>query len=560
MATGKILLVLFPFWTPLIPPMGLAGLKGFLQQHRYSVKTIDLNVEDSFKEIFRVYFRILDEIVPADKKGNFHNVGKDVLQNHLMACSNYTDEQEYVDCVKLLIRGTFFCEAGDEVIAELNRVTTGFYNLLREYFIALLEREKPAVLGLSVYEGTLPASLFAAKIAKEAYPDLQIVMGGGIFAEQLAKDSPNWEPFLKKAVPIDNIIIGEGENLFLRLLQGELPPGQKIYTLKDIDEQTLDLSAAPLPDFSDLHTGSYPYLAAYSSRSCPFQCKFCSETVQWGKYRKKAAGQIAAEMIKLHETYKGQLFLMCDSLLNPVVTGLAEELIKEKASLYWDGYLRADKETCDIENTMLWRRGGFYRARLGIESGSPNVLDLMGKKITPERIRQAIAGLAAAGIKTTTYWVVGYPGETEQNFRETLDLITALRNEIYEAWCSPFYYYPSGQVNSAAWQDKCSLLYPPWTKEMLVLQTYVQDGEPSREESYSRMSRFVEHCANLGIPNPFSLHQVYEADERWKRLQANAVPSIVDFEKKGDLVDDNRNVSKRFLAQSTQVSDGDFAF
>ncbi|MCK5059310.1 MAG: B12-binding domain-containing radical SAM protein, partial [Candidatus Aminicenantes bacterium] len=462
--------------------------------------------------------------------------------------------------VKLLIRGTFFCKAGDRAISELNRVTADFYTLLREYFIALLEREKPAVLGLSVYEGTLPASLFAAKIAKETYPDLQIVMGGGIFAEQLAKDSPNWELFLKKAVHIDKIIIGEGENLFLRLLQGELPQRQKIYTLKDIDEQTLDLADAPLPDFSDLQTDSYPYLASYSSRSCPFQCKFCSETVQWGKYRKKDVGQIAAEMLKLYEAYKGQLFLMCDSLLNPVITGLARELIKEKAALYWDGYLRADKETCDIENTMLWRRGGFYRARLGIESGSQTVLDLMGKKITPEGIKQAIANLAGAGIKTTTYWVVGYPGETEQAFRETLDLITELRNEIYEAWCSPFYYYPSGQVNSAAWQDKCSLLYPSWTKEMLVLQTYVQDGEPSREESYRRMNRFVEHCANLGVQNPFSLHEVYEADERWKKLQANAVPSLVDFEKKGDYVDDNRNVSKRFLAQSTQAPDGDFAF
>ncbi|MCK5059502.1 MAG: radical SAM protein, partial [Candidatus Aminicenantes bacterium] len=89
MATGKILLVLFPFWTPLIPPMGLAVLKSFLQQHQFSVKTIDLNIEDSFKEISRRYFKILNEIVPADKKGNFHNVGKDVLQNHLMAYSNY---------------------------------------------------------------------------------------------------------------------------------------------------------------------------------------------------------------------------------------------------------------------------------------------------------------------------------------------------------------------------------------------------------------------------------------------------------------------------------------
>ncbi len=560
MSAGKILLVLFPFWTPLIPPLGLSSLKGFLQKHHFRVKTVDANVEDPFKEIYRRYFRILEEIVPENTRGNFYNVGKDVLQNHMMAYINFTDEQVYHELGKMLIHKTFFCEVDDQAIYRLNQVIADFYTILREYFLDLLKREKPTVLGLSVYEGTLPASLFAAELSKENYPQIKIVMGGGIFAEQLAKDSPNWEPFLKRAACIDKILIGEGENLFLKFLSDELPPSQKIYTLRDIDGKTLNLSSAPLPDFSDLDTRSYPYLASYASRSCPFQCKFCSETVQWGKYRRKDSRQIAAELLKLYEKYESQLFLMCDSLLNPVITELARELIKSGAAIYWDGYLRVDKDACDIENTLLWRRGGFYRARLGIESGSQTVLDLMNKKITPEQIKKAISNLAFAGIKTTSYWVVGYPGETEETFHETLDLITGLRNDIYEAWCSPFYYYPTGQVNSKAWAGKNSLLYPGWAQKMLVLQTWVPDGEPSREESYKRMHRFVEHCRNLGVPNPFTLHEVYEADERWKKLHKNAVPSVVEFEKDGDYIDDSRDVSKLFLAQSTQSHDGDFAF
>jgi len=556
----KILLVLLPFWTPLIPPMGMASLKGFLQGHGYRVKTVDLNVDDRFKDIYRRYFAVLQEIVPAENRGNFHNVGKDVLQNHSLAYNRATDEKECRDLVRLLIDRTFFCPADDTHIIRLQQIMADFYLALKDYWLSLLERERPSVLGLSVYEGTLPASLFAAKLTRQVCPDIRIVMGGGIFAEQLAPGSPNWEPFQREVTYIDRIVIGEGENLFLKCLKEELPPSRKIYTLQDIGGQTLDLADAVLPDFSDFDLPLYPYLAAYTSRSCPFQCKFCSETVQWGKYRKKGAGQIVSELETLRSRYGGQLFLMCDSLLNPVITPLSRALLKSDLAVYWDGYLRADPEVCDIDKVLLWRQAGYYRARLGIESGSPAVLELMGKKITPERIRQAISNLASTGIKTTTYWVIGYPGETEQAFQETLDLVKALRNDIYEAWCSPFYFYPTGQINSAEWSKKCYPLYPEKYDEMLLIKTWVQDVAPSRAETYQRVRRFVDHCKNLDIPNPFSLHQVYEADRRWKMLHQNAVPSVVDFEKKGETIDESRNIQQLVLATSTQSHEGDFAF
>jgi radical SAM superfamily enzyme YgiQ (UPF0313 family) len=79
---------------------------------------------------------------------------------------------------------------------------------------------------------------------------------------------------------------------------------------------------------------------------------------------------------------------------------------------------------------MLWRRGGFYRARLGIESGSPKILQKMGKNTTIDQIKKALSNLAYARIKTTTYWIVGYPGETEEDFLKTLTLIKELQNEI----------------------------------------------------------------------------------------------------------------------------------
>jgi radical SAM superfamily enzyme YgiQ (UPF0313 family) len=121
---------------------------------------------------------------------------------------------------------------------------------------------------------------------------------------------------------------------------------------------------------------------------------------------------------------------MSDSLLDPIVTDLANELVNSDTAMYWDGYIRADQAASDEDKVFLWRRGGLYRARLGIESGSPHVLELMNKKITPVQIRTALTNLARVGIKTSTYWVIGFPGETEEDFQQTLDILEELKEEI----------------------------------------------------------------------------------------------------------------------------------
>lgn len=556
----KILLAQLPYWDPLIPPMGIACLQTFLRKYHYNVKIMDLNVEKQFKDWQQNYFEILKTYIPDNKRGNFLNIGQEVLRNHLMSYLNYKKETRYIELVQILIFKTFFHHVSVQQILDMNQLVTLFYQRLEAYFLTVLQKEKPAVLGLSVYSGTLPASLFVFKRAKEKFPHMMTVMGGGIFANQLAPDSPNFDYFLKNTPYIDKIIVGEGEILFLKLMRNELPEQQRVYTLKDIQGEILNLEKAETTDYSDLDTRQYPYLGAYVSRSCPFQCSFCSETIQWGKYRKKPVTQMKYELIKLNKKYKSQLFLMGDSLLNPVVDPLANELLKEDKAIYWDGYLRAGSQVCDISNTLMWRQAGFYRARLGVESGSQHVLDLMEKHLEVDQIRGSIASLANVGIKTTTYWVIGYPGETEADFQLTLDLIKELKNDIYEAECNPFHFFISGQVNSHKWKKNRVSLYPREAVEMLMTQTWVLQCEPSWEEIHRRVCRFVQHCKKLGIPNPYSLAEIYEADERWKKLKKNAAPSLLDFKKNDSYIDECKNRKKINIAGDNQHYDVDFGF
>lgn len=558
----KILLMLLPFWDPQVPPVGISCLKSSIQKEGYQVKTVDANVEAEFRKVPFNYFEIIKKYVPENKVRHIYNIGYEVLRNHAMAHMNYENESEYTELVKKLVYHTFYFELDDGQISQLNKVMKDFFHKLEEYLINILDIEKPGVLGLSVFSGTFPASLFAFKFAKTIYPDIMNVMGGGIFSGELTIDSPNFKSFLEKVSYIDKIIVGEGELLFQELLRGKLPESQKVFTAQDIDRKVLDILSADIPDFSDFDLQYYTQMANYTSRSCPFQCNFCVETIYWGKYRKKSAQQLVWELSELFEKYNHQLFFMCDSLLNPIIGPLSSEFINSGISLYWGGYLRIDENVCNSEKTLLWRRGGFYRARLGVESGSQRLLNLMNKKITVDQIRKGVSSLASVGIKTTTYWVIGYPGESEEDFQQTLDLIEELRDDIYEADCNPFFYFLTGQINSNEWiKEKKSIpLYPKNSQEMLMIQTWILDTEPSREDTYKRVQRFVEHCRKLGIPNPYTLNEIYKADERWLKLHRNAVPPLIGFQNKTQYINECKNVNELFMIQDT-LSDGrDFGF
>jgi radical SAM superfamily enzyme YgiQ (UPF0313 family) len=554
----KILLVMLPFWTPLVPPQGICHLKNFLQHHGFIVKTKDANIAEEFKELYNQYFDVLRKYVPENKRGNFFNIGHDVMRNHLIAHTRHNDEEEYNELVKILIYNTYYTLFSDPQISELNDVLTEFYKRQDWYIHDLLAQEKPGVLGISVPRDSVGPVIRAFQITKEKYPFITTVMGGSIFSDHLLKGTPNLDSFLEKTPYIDKIIIGEGQSLFLKLMRDELPESQRVFTSKE-DGVTLGFTSLNFPDMTDFNLPQdYPYLSAQASTSCPNQCSFCNVSTFWGKYREKDPKQTVEEMTFLYKQYGRQLFFMNDALLNQVADSLSDEFLKSDIALYWDGYLKVDDPVCDFENTIKWRRGGFYRARLGVESGSQHVLDLIHKGITPTQIKTALISLATAGIKTTAYWVIGHPGETEDDFVQTLELLEEIKDYIYEAECNPFIYGYGGQADTSVWKDKRKPLYPEKADDMLILKSWIVDDAPSREEVYLRVNRFVQQCGKLGIPNPYSLHDIYKADKRWQKLHKNAVPPLAEINLA--YTDECKKIKNFAFIKNKIEEDGEFSF
>ena len=561
----KILFAILPYWAPVLPPVGLGRLKSYLKPHGYKIKLVDFIVKNEALEFYYGYFDVLKKCIPEQNRGNFKNIGHDVLRNHMMAHIKYTDEKEYCDLVKILLQKTYYVDVDEVYIRELNQVVDKYYKALEEYFLFLLEFETPDVVGITVYRDTIAPSMFVLKLTKEKYPHIKTIIGGGLFSDSHIIGSPNFNALVEETTDyIDKIFVGEGELMLLKYLKGELPAEKRVYTIEDVGGQVMDLKGAPPPDFSDLNIRKYSHIPGTASFSCKYKCSFCNEIQFRGKYRTRDIKETVDEMIGMYEAVelnnvnKGhQLFFMTDSLMNPILTDLANELIRRDASLYYDGYYKVDDAAANVDNTFLWRQSGLYRVRLGVESGSQKVLDLMHKGITPAQIRAAIQSFAMAGIKTTAYWVIGHPGETEEDFQMTLDLIEELKNSIYQSECNPFLYHYSSQSSADAWAPKRMLLYPESARKMLVFDSWTLDMEPVREVAYERMFRFVEHCNRLGIPNPYSFKEIFDADKRWKKLQKFAVPSLDSFSDTGDSI--RENMKKRTTTVSKlDIDDGDF--
>lgn len=558
---NKILLSILPYWDPMIPPNGIAHLKSFLQKHGFQVKTVDVIIEEAFQNSYKNYFEQLKKIIPPTHWGNFYNLGHDVLQTQMMAHINYTDKEDYIDLVKLLVYHTYYYEIKREEILELIAIIDRLYSGLQDYYIRLLEEEKPSVAGFTAYRATLPATIFVSRLIKKKYPAIRTVIGGGIFVDTCAIGTENFKLFLEHTEDcIDKMIIGQGEILFLRYLRGELPEAKRYYTRSDIQGEILDFDKVDPPDFSDFDLDRYNYLPATASSSCPHGCSFCSSKHYYGEYREKDVKQTAREMLTMHKKYGHQLFFMTDSLLNKVIAGLSRELIDMEVSVYYDTYFRIDSASANIENTMLWRRGGTYRVRIGAESGSQKVLDLMGKNITPGQIKAALSALAYAGIKTTTYWVMGHPDETEEDFQKTLALVEEMKDDIYQAETNVFKYHSAVQSDDDKWRKHAHRVFPAKYQPMLVFEYNTLDIPPPREEVYNRAYRFEMHCRELGIPNPYSLTDYVKADERWARLHINAVPPILDFLSNAKYIDENKKIETLTLARNTRTGKKDFVF
>ncbi|MHA2061551.1 MAG: B12-binding domain-containing radical SAM protein, partial [Candidatus Sifarchaeia archaeon] len=78
------------------------------------------------------------------------------------------------------------------------------------------------------------------------------------------------------------------------------------------------------------------------------------------------------------------------------------------------------------EIALKMKNAGCYRVFFGLESGNNNILKVMNKRLTVEQARKAVEVVKSVGIKTGAFFILGYPGESNETMLDTIRFASSL--------------------------------------------------------------------------------------------------------------------------------------
>jgi radical SAM superfamily enzyme YgiQ (UPF0313 family) len=293
-----------------------------------------------------------------------------------------------------------------------------------------IRQYRPHVVGVTAWTDFWYDAYRCMQIAKEIDPSVHVTVGGphvGIYP-QITLDS----------LGCDSVIVGDGEVPFLWLVNGlsngHVPADLPGLHLKEhgAKEDPLkffihgDLDSLPLPDRTMLPYQLYNSVVSktdfvttmITSRGCPYRCIFCKLSFQ--KTLSRSAENVLAEMeqiaalgIREIEIYD-DTFTWSKKRLIAICKGMIER------GLEFDWAIR-DRVSSPTPETMEWlARAGCRRIHFGVESGSDKTLKTIKKAITTTQAVEAVRLAKKHGIEVLTYFLLGLPGETLEDMRETL--------------------------------------------------------------------------------------------------------------------------------------------
>ena len=320
-----------------------------------------------------------------------------------------------------------------------------------------IEEYNPSVIGFTVKSQNFTSATVIAKIAKEINPKIKILVGG---AHSTMNGSKVFE-----CDDIDFACIGEGENTIAELLNAleknidlnsvngiMFRDNNKIISTKprayidNLDSLDFALTHAPkvLKDFDKYPKQAFGYI--FGSRGCPYACTFCESKAMWTrKVRYRSPENIVAELKLMREFGINQVNFDDDTF------GVSKKNIKVMNDLM-HVELPNMTYTCETvvqlakdENVVKdMKHGGCTGTYVGIESGSNEMLKKIKKTQTTDECIQAMRNLQKHGIDAHAFIMVGFPDETEETFKQTMDFIPKLKpdNVIF----SVFTPYPGSDL------------------------------------------------------------------------------------------------------------------
>ncbi len=324
--------------------------------------------------------------------------------------------------------------------ATLNDLSHPIWNEVRDSIASFA----PDILGITMLTANYKAAQNIAKISKALDPGLKIVVGGvhptldpeGILAQE----------------EFDYVIRGEGEFSFLELVEGRedreieglswKKDGKAIHNESRPFIDNLDILPFPCRDSFLNNTNYLETGYIITGRGCPFSCSYCASPQIWQRIvRFRSISNIIEELRYLKERFNPPLIHFVDDTFNlnkQRTKEICQHIINTGLKLNWVCEARVDN--LDKELASLMVKAGCIRVKLGVESGSDRILKMVNKGFTTETIRQGVAIIKECQLPLTIYLIVGFPGETNEDLHQTIELAKELDADYYSlSVLAPYY-------------------------------------------------------------------------------------------------------------------------
>ncbi len=207
-------------------------------------------------------------------------------------------------------------------------------------------------------------------------------------------------------------------------------------------------------------------VALLTSRGCPFLCTFCDRHALFGKVpRFRSERNVLQELRWLSARGAREVLFNDDNfvLSRRRTKRMLLQMIRAKLPVQWACNSRIDAVTPEI--LRLMRLAGCVMVHYGVETGSPEVGDFLGKNFCADDVVRTVELTRRAGMRVGVYVIVGAPPEGAAAFQQTIALLSRLR-PINSVDVNPLAMLPGTRLyaqhvrRSAGHED--ALLDKPW--------------------------------------------------------------------------------------------------
>jgi len=292
-----------------------------------------------------------------------------------------------------------------------------------------LEAFQPDLVGSTSVTMNFPAAAEIVEAAKAIRPSAVTAMGG----PHVTFDAENT---LRTYPGIDLLVLGEGERTVAELLplthdRGAWSQIKGIAFLQDgrfvrTGERELiqDLETIPRPARHLLPVSRYQALgfpvSIITSRGCPYQCIFCQGRRMVGhRVRYRNPMSVVDEIEEVLAYGFTRINVADDLFLSNKARArvICQEILRRDLRFGWSAFVRVNIMDADV--LRLMREAGCDSVSFGIETGSPEMLKRIRKRITLDQGRRAAEICREVGLTPHASFMVGLPGESPETLRQT---------------------------------------------------------------------------------------------------------------------------------------------